>query len=72
MNNESLQCELQHLCNLCAEPYRESWKKYAWAKAQILASSDPETYADLPALLTEALSPPPCDKDTPTTGEASR
>lgn len=69
MNDESLQYELTHLCNLCAAPYRDAWRGYVWAKAQVLASHDPETYAQLPALLTQALSPSPCDKDTPTNGE---
>ena len=59
MENESLQYELTHLVNLCAPPYRESWRNYVWAKAQILARSNPETYSELPALLTKALSQSP-------------
>lgn len=57
MNNESLLYELNHLVNLCAPPYRESWSAYAWAKAKGLAEHDPETYADLPRLLKEAMTP---------------
>ncbi|RZI60664.1 MAG: hypothetical protein EOP14_00065 [Pseudomonas sp.] len=70
--NESLKCELTHLVNLCAEPYREVWAAYVWAKAKGLARHDPETYSDLPRLLTQALRPPPCDKGIPTTGEVLR
>jgi len=70
--NESLQYELQHLLNLSAPPYRESWDAYIRAKARGLAKHYPQDYSELPRMLEEALGSPPCDKDTPTTGEASR
>jgi hypothetical protein len=38
-----------------AEPYHEAWKVYAWARAKELAAKEPEL-ADLPRLLTEAMS----------------
>lgn len=47
--------ELQHLLNLMAEPYRENWKAYCWAKATALAAEYPEDYAELPRRLTEAM-----------------
>lgn len=72
MTNESLLYELNHLVALAAEPYRASWVEYVTLKAKLLAKHYPEEYQTLPALLTQALNPPPCDKDTPTTGEVSR
>lgn len=72
MSNESLEYELQHLLNLAAPPFRENWIKYVHAKARVLADWQPNVYGALPDRLTQALNPPPCDKDTPTTGEASR
>ncbi len=53
--------ELQHLVNLMAEPYREPWRAYAWAKANALAASDPENYRDLPKRLATAMKPPSSD-----------
>lgn len=52
---DSLQQELTHLVALMAAPFRESWKQYAWAKANILAQHDPFTYAELPRLLQAAM-----------------
>lgn len=51
----SLQLELDHLIALMAPPYRESWKQYAWAKANILAEHDPSRYGALPQLLAAAM-----------------
>jgi hypothetical protein len=53
----SLQTELAHLVNLMAPPYRENWKAYAWAKAQILEQHNPKDYAGLPAALARAMQP---------------
>jgi len=53
-DSELLHSELRHLINLMAEPYREGWKSYAWAKANALAASDP-VYRELPRLLREAM-----------------
>lgn len=47
--------ELIHLVNLMADPYRDHWKAYCWAKAQGLAKSDPENYATLPERLKAAM-----------------
>lgn len=55
-NDESLQTELQHLINLMAEPDREAWKAYAWAKANALAASNPDVYQALPEMLRAAMS----------------
>ena len=59
MENESLQYELTHLCNLAAPPYRECWAAYIWVKAKGLAEHDPATYGDLPRLLKEAMGSQP-------------
>lgn len=72
MNQDSLEYELTHLMGLAAPPYRACWVEYVTVKAKLLAKHYPEEYSTLPALLKAALNPPPCDKDTPTTGEASR
>lgn len=59
MNNESLQYELTHLCNLAAPPYRACWIHYVKAKARGLAEHDPATYSELPSLLKQALDQSP-------------
>lgn len=53
----ALQTELSHLVNLMAEPWREQWKSYCWAKAVYLAESNPQDYASLPQMLKEAMLP---------------
>jgi hypothetical protein len=53
----SLQIELAHLIALMAPPFREHWKKYCWAKAQILEQHNPKDYAGLPAALAKAMQP---------------
>ena len=57
----ALQTELAHLVALMAPPYRESWKAYCWAKANVLAESNPSDYASLPQLLKEAMQPKSSD-----------
>lgn len=54
---DALQTELSHLVNLMAEPWREQWKSYCWAKAVYLSESNPNEYATLPQLLKEAMQP---------------
>lgn len=43
--------EAAHLVRLMADPFRENFKEYCWAKAIGLAQSDPERYFDLPEKL---------------------
>ncbi len=50
-----LQLELQHLIALMAPPWRDYWAQYCWIKAKGLAQHDPDTYRDLPRLLTDAM-----------------
>lgn len=54
---DALQTELAHLIALMAPPYRSSWDRYCWAKANILAESNPVDYASLPQLLKEVMQP---------------
>ena len=49
------QTELAHLVTLLHPPCK-TWTDYAEWKAAALARKYPETYADLPRLLTEAMS----------------
>jgi hypothetical protein len=51
----NLETELTHLVALMADPYRENWKAYCWAKAQILAQHNPADYAGLPAALANRM-----------------
>jgi hypothetical protein len=46
---------LAHLVALMEPTYHEGWRLYAWARAKELAAKEPEL-ADLPRLLTEAMS----------------
>jgi hypothetical protein len=46
---------LAHLVALMAEPYHEGWRHQVWHRAKELAAKEPEL-ADLPRLLTEAMS----------------
>lgn len=50
-----LEMELRHLISLMAPPYRDNWKAYCWAKAQILAEHNAKDYAGLPAALVKAM-----------------
>ena len=51
----ALQVELAHLIALMAPPFQANWSRYCWAKANVLAESNPQDYADLPRLLKEAM-----------------
>lgn len=51
----SIETELAHLVSLMAPPYRENWKAYCWAKAQILAEHNPKDYPELPSRLKRAM-----------------
>lgn len=66
----ALQVELAHLVALMAPPFRANWDRYCWAKANVLAESNPKDYGDLPRLLKEAMQPSAA-RATPTTTTAS-
>lgn len=51
----NLETELAHLVHLMADPYREHWKAYCWAKAVYLSEHNPTDYAELPARLKAAM-----------------
>lgn len=53
----NLETELQHLVHLMADPYREHWKAYCWAKAVYLSEHNPQEYGQLPARLKAAMKP---------------
>jgi hypothetical protein len=43
---------LAHYVGLAKEP---GWKQYVWGRINDLATEHPETYGELPKLLTEAM-----------------
>lgn len=51
----NLETELAHLTNLMADPYREHWKAYCWAKAVYLSEHNPTDYGQLPEMLRAAM-----------------
>lgn len=57
---------LEHLLWMLLPPFTENYKAWAWDRAKEIAK-DPE-HADLPLLLTEAMSKPAKATPTTTTG----
>lgn len=65
---DALQTELAHLVALMAPPYRDAWRQYCWAKANVLAEGNPTEYGELPKLLAREMRSK--DTSTPTTSAA--
>lgn len=65
----ALQVELAHLIALMAPPFQANWSRYCWVKANVLAESNPQEYADLPRLLKEAMHRSSASAEAPPTVE---
>lgn len=53
---DPVQDQIEWLISLMKEN-RNGWKQHCWSRAKQLARDDPDTYAELPARLTEAMQP---------------
>lgn len=63
---DAAQDQLDWLVSLMKEN-RNGWRHHCWHRANELAREYPETYADLPARLTEAMQPKSSESPASTT-----